>query len=842
MSSSILLTQAVPPGASADAAYDGFVTWAAGRGLTLYPAQDEAVIELVSGANVILSTPTGTGKSLVAIAAHAASLAGGGRSYYTAPIKALVSEKFFALVEIFGAENVGMVTGDSSVNPDAPIVCCTAEILANIALRQGADATVDQVVMDEFHFYGDPDRGWAWQVPLLLLPRAQFLLMSATLGDVTDIADDLARRTGRAVAQVTGVERPVPLHFSYERRPVHEVLTMLVDEQEVPVYIVHFAQAAALERAQALASVTLTTRAQRDEIAEAIGAFRFTTGFGKTLSRLVRAGIGVHHAGMLPRYRRLVETLAQRGLLKVICGTDTLGVGINVPIRTVMITALSKYDGTKMRQLTAREFHQVAGRAGRAGYDPYGNVVVMAPEWEIDNAVALAKAGDDPAKRKKIVRKKAPTGVVNWGEGSYERLIAAAPEPLVPQLKLSAAMLINVIGRGGDVLGNVRSLVFDNHEPRARRYELARRAIAIFRTLVDAGIVTTGEGIHLTVDLQPNFALNQPLSPFALAAISLLTPEDDVAGGGVGTGHYALDVVSIIESTLDDPRAILSQQEYKARGEAVAAMKRDGIEYDERMALLEEVTWPKPLADLLAQSFEVFASSQPWVRDFELSPKSVVRDMFERAMSFAEFVSFYQLQRSEGLVLRYLSDAYRAIRQTVPAEARSDDLLDIIEWLGELVRQVDSSLVDEWSALIDPSAHLPEDDVAVVPPAPPSILTNRRAFTVLVRNELFRRVQLAALQDDDALVALDPDIDWPDVLDRYYDEHDEILTGGPARSPRMIAIDEADAAAERGVWRVEQTIDDPAGDHDWRIRAEVDLQASVDEGAAIVRVTEVVRL
>lgn len=842
MSSSILLTQAVPPGASADAAYDGFVTWAAGRGLTLYPAQDEAVIELVSGANVILSTPTGTGKSLVAIAAHAASLAGGGRSYYTAPIKALVSEKFFALVEIFGAENVGMVTGDSSVNPDAPIVCCTAEILANIALRQGADATVDQVVMDEFHFYGDPDRGWAWQVPLLLLPRAQFLLMSATLGDVTDIADDLARRTGRAVAQVTGVERPVPLHFSYERRPVHEVLTMLVDEQEVPVYIVHFAQAAALERAQALASVTLTTRAQRDEIAEAIGGFRFTTGFGKTLSRLVRAGIGVHHAGMLPRYRRLVETLAQRGLLKVICGTDTLGVGINVPIRTVMITALSKYDGTKMRQLTAREFHQVAGRAGRAGYDPYGNVVVMAPEWEIDNAVALAKAGDDPAKRKKIVRKKAPTGVVNWGEGSYERLIAAAPEPLVPQLKLSAAMLINVIGRGGDVLGNVRSLVFDNHEPRARRYELARRAIAIFRTLVDAGIVTTGEGIHLTVDLQPNFALNQPLSPFALAAISLLTPEDDVAGGGVGTGHYALDVVSIIESTLDDPRAILSQQEYKARGEAVAAMKRDGIEYDERMALLEEVTWPQPLADLLAQSFEVFASSQAWVRDFELSPKSVVRDMFERAMSFAEFVSFYQLQRSEGLVLRYLSDAYRAIRQTVPAEARTDDLLDIIEWLGELVRQVDSSLVDEWSALIDPSAHLPEDDAAVVPPAPPSILTNRRAFTVLVRNELFRRVQLAALQDDDALVALDPDIDWPDVLDRYYDEHDEILTGGPARSPRMIAIDEADAAAERGVWRVEQTIDDPAGDHDWRIRAEVDLQASVDEGAAIVRVTEVVRL
>lgn len=833
----------IPTGATADDVYDGFVGWSEAQGLSLYPAQDEAVMELASGSHVILATPTGTGKSLVAVAAHAARLAAGGRSYYTAPIKALVSEKFFALVEIFGAEQVGMVTGDSSVNPDAPIVCCTAEILANVALRLGSDAAVDQVVMDEFHYYGDPERGWAWQVPLLALPRAQFLLMSATLGDVTAIAADLERRTGRAVAQVTGVDRPVPLHHSYERRPVHEVLEALLERGEAPVYIVHFSQAAAAERAQALSSVKVTTREQRDAIAAAIGGFRFSTGFGKTLSRLVRAGIGVHHAGMLPRYRRLVETLAQRGLLRVICGTDTLGVGINVPIRTVVITALSKFDGTKMRQLSAREFHQVAGRAGRAGFDTYGNVVVMAPDWEIENAVALAKAGDDAAKRKKIVRKKAPTGVVNWGEGSFGRLVEAQPESLEPQLRITAAMLINVIGRGGDVFANVRALVFDNHEPRARRYELARRAIAIFRTLRDAGIVETagdagasGPSIRLTVDLQPNFALNQPLSPFALAAIDLLDPDESDAAPGTGTGHYALDVVSVIESTLDDPRAILGQQEFKARGEAVAAMKQDGLDYDERMALLEDITYPKPLAELLAQSFEVFASSQPWVRDFELSPKSVVRDMFERAMSFGEYVSFYQLGRSEGLVLRYLSDAYRAIRQTVPADARTDELMDVIEWLGELVRQVDSSLVDEWSALVNPAD---DPEAPVVPPAPPSVLTNRRAFTVLVRNELFRRVQFAARQNDDALVELDPGADWPAVLDRYYDEHDEILAGGPARSPRLCRIEED---ADVGIWRVEQTIDDPEGHHDWRIRAEVDLPASVEAGTAVVRVTEVLRL
>lgn len=204
-------------------------------------------------------------------------------------------------------------------------------------------------------------------------------------------------------------------------------------------------------------------------------------------------------------------------------------------------------------------------------------------------------------------------------------------------------------------------------------------------------------------------------------------------------------------------------------------------------------------------------------------------------MSFGEYVSFYQLGRSEGLVLRYLSDAFRAIRQTVPAEARTDELLDIIEWLGELVRQVDSSLVDEWNSLVHPTDAA--GDEPVVPPAPPSVLANRRAFTVLVRNELFRRVQLAALQDDDALTALDPDAGWPTVLDRYYDEHDEILTGGPARSPALLTIDE-----EPDVWRVEQTIDDPEGHHDWRIRAEVDLAASVEEGTAVVRVVEVLRL
>ncbi|MCY7325015.1 MAG: DUF3516 domain-containing protein [Microbacteriaceae bacterium] len=819
-----------------DAVYAAFEGWAGERGLALYPAQAEALIEIVSGANVILSTPTGTGKSLVAIGAHFAALAEGKRSYYTAPIKALVSEKFFALVDVFGAENVGMVTGDSSVNPDAPIICCTAEILANLALRHGEDSDVDQVVMDEFHFYSDPQRGWAWQVPLLTLPRVQFILMSATLGDVGWLSTDLRARTDRDTAVITGVERPVPLHYHYETSPVQETVEELMSTGQAPIYIVHFSQAAALERAQALTSIKVATREQRDLIAETIGGFRFTTSFGTTLGRLVRAGIGVHHAGMLPKYRRLVEQLAQQGLLRVICGTDTLGVGINVPIRTVLLTALTKFDGTRMRQLSAREFHQVAGRAGRAGFDTAGTVSGQAPDHEVENARLVARAGDDAKKLKRVVRKRAPEGFVSWGEPSFHRLIAAEPETLTSSMQVTHAMLLNIIGRGGDSFQIARDLIFDNHEPYKRQLALARQALAIYRTLRTAEIVEQVGGgiggeasIRLTVDLQPNFALNQPLSPFALAVFDLLEQDSPT---------YALDMISVLESTLDDPRPVISQQQFIARGEAVAAMKAEGIEYDQRMELLESITHPKPLEELLSEAFHTYSRSQPWIGDFELSPKSVVRDLYERAMTFVDYINFYKLARSEGLVLRYLSDAYRAARQTIPNEMKTEELVDIIEWLGELVRQVDSSLLDEWEAMTSlvPGA---DPDAPVLPPTPKGVTGNARAFRVLVRNEMFRRVQLAALERWDDLGELDAasgfNADaWADALDPYFDLHDQIGTHSDARGSAMLVVEEGPAE-----WRVRQILADPEGDHDWSIAAIVDLEESNAAGVAVVRVTSV---
>jgi superfamily II RNA helicase len=675
---------------------------------------------------------------------------------------------------------------------------------------------------------------------------------------VTFFQKDLTRRTGRDTAVVKNAERPVPLVFSYVVQPLHETLEELLSTNQAPVYVVYFTQAQALEQAQALMSVNVCTKAEKEAIAQLIGDFRFASGFGKTLSRLVRHGIGVHHAGMLPKYRRLVETLAQAGLLKVICGTDTLGVGINVPIRTVLFTSLSKFDGKKTRLLQAREFHQIAGRAGRAGYDTSGRVVVQAPEHVIENEKALAKAGDDPKARRKVVKKKPPEGFIGYGQPTFERLRDSEPEPLTSSFAVSHAMILNVIDRPGDAFQALKHLLRDNHEPRDRQRKHVHRAIEIYRALLAGGVVERldepdedGRLVRVTIDLQYDFALNQPLSPFALAAIELLSKDAPgsgpatadgtagAAGAGGGPGQlssYALDVLSIIESTLDDPRQILSAQQFRARGEAVAAMKAEGIDYETRLELLDDVTWPRPLADMLDAAYEIYRRGHPWVADYELSPKSVVRDMYERAMTFPEYVHFYGLPRSEGIVLRYLADAYRALRQTVPDDAKTDDLADIIEWLGELVRQVDSSLIDEWEKLTHP-----DDDgtVTVASTAPKGVTSNPRAFRVLVRNAMFRRVTLAALRRHDELGELDGADgwrarDWAEALDGYFEEYDEIGTGPDARGPGMLVITEGPRE-----WTIRQIFDDPAGDHDWGISATVDLAASDEEGTAVIHVTDV---
>lgn len=839
----MLITDFLPPGGGADPddLETGFVAWATAQGLTLYPHQEEALLELLVGANVVVTTPTGSGKTLIATAAHFAAFARGVRTFYTAPIKALVSEKFFALVDTFGADNVGMVTGDASVNPDAPIVCCTAEILANLALREGADADVGQVVADEFHFVADPDRGWAWHVPLVELPQAQFLIMSATLGDVTRLAARLTATTGRETAIVGGAERPVPLSFSWSLEPIHETIATLVETHQAPVYVVHGTQAASVERAQALLSQGIPDASRRAELTDALRGFAFAGGFGTTLQKLLRAGIAVHHAGMLPRYRRLVERLAQRGLLAVICGTDTLGVGINVPIRTVLFSALTKFDGRRQRVLRSREFHQIAGRAGRAGFDTVGYVVAQAPEHEVENARILAKFADDPKKLRSVRRKQPPTDFVNYTESTFTRLIESQPEELHPRLKVSHALLLNLLQRDADTGTAVLRLIDSTHPDPVGRRRLVKRAAQLARSLVRAGVVVrldepTPGGRHyaLNVDLQRDFALNQPLSAFALAAIETLNPDAPT---------YALDVVSVIEATLENPMVILLAQQFRARGEVVAELKADGVEFDERQEILDGVTWPQPLGEHLEHLHARYAAAHPWLNETPVSPKAIVRDMYARGMTFGEFVAHYKVQRSEGLLLRYLSDAWRALRQTVPEASRTPELADLIAWLGEVVRLVDSSLLDEWTKLAglmgEPAA---SGDDAPPPPARP-VTGNERAFRVLVRNALWRRIELMAADDLDTLAALETGqqvimtrTDWDAALDAYYAEHDEVGTDADARGPRFFVVE------ERGrTWQVTQIVADPAGNHDWALHAWVDLDECDAAGELLVHTTDLSR-
>ena len=830
-----------------DDALETFLAWTAERGFKLYPAQEEALLEVFSGAHVIVNTPTGSGKSLIALGAHVAALAGGMRSFYTAPVKALVSEKFFTLCGDLGAENVGMLTGDASINPSAPVVCATAEIVANMALRNGAATNIDQVVMDEFHFYGDPDRGWAWQVPLLELIRAQFVLMSATLGDMSAIQQGLARRTGRPVAIVRSATRPVPLRFEYRRTPLNETIESLLAADQAPLYVVHFTQAQVLTHAQALTSAQVTTRPEREAIAAAIVGFRFAPGFGRTLARLLHHGIGVHHGGMLPKYRRLVERLTKAGLLRVVVGTDTLGVGVNLPLRTVVLSGLAKYDGSISRLLSARELHQIAGRAGRAGYDSSGLVVVQAPDHVIENEQAAKKVAGDPRRTRKLVKSKPPRGYVAWDEAVFDKLVASPPEPLVSQLQVNHATLLNVLDRPGDGCAALARLVRDNDEPRTAQRRLVHQAIAIYRSLIAAGALERlatpdeqGRRVRVTSDLQSDFALDSPLSPFVLEAVPHLERSAPT---------WSLDVMSIVEATLDNPGPVLMAQLDRVKTEALTALKAAGVEYEERIAALDKLEYPKPLRDWTYDLFDTYRLAHPWAADFNIQPKSVARDIYERAMTFSEYVAHYGLTRSEGLVLRYLSDVYKALIRNIPEDLKTEELLDVTEWLGELVRQVDSSLIDEWQHLAAAAASSSlEEAVAEIgielsadAGEPPPVTSNARAFKVMVRNAAFRRVELAARRDLAGLAEAEmagglDESGWSDALQQYFSAHSSIGTGPDARAATWFDLTE-----QPGRWHVRQVLDDPECWHDTAIIAEVDLAASDEAGSPAWRTLQLER-
>ncbi len=828
--------ETLPP----DAILDRFLSWVASTGLTLYPHQEEAILALLDGSHLVLSTPTGSGKSLVATFLHFRSMAERKRSFYTCPIKALVNEKFFDLCRLFGPENVGMMTGDAAVNRDAPIVCCTAEILMNLAVRE-AEPRVDAVVMDEFHYYADRERGVAWQVPLLVLDDAVFLLMSATLGDTKAIEESLRSITGREVTRIRNAARPVPLEHEWRETPLHETIEELVSSGKAPIYLVNFTQRAAAEQAQNLMSAKFSSKEEKARIAEALAGARFDSPYGKDFQRFLRHGVGLHHAGLLPRYRLLVEKLAQGGLLKVVSGTDTLGMGVNVPIRTVLFTQLCKFNGEKTAILSARDFHQIAGRAGRKGFDERGWVVAQAPEHVVENKRLAEK---EQATGKRQVKKQPPQrGYVHFDRNTFEKLIGKEPEPLESRFQPTFGLVVNLLqsetSRVGGGYGRLVEIIGRSHANDYVRSKHRRLAAQRFRTLRAAGLVEVqriegyrGAYLRPAPGLQRDFSVFQTLALYLLDVLPRIPPERE---------SYALDVLSAVESILDDPEVILWKQLDRARGEAIAEMKARGMEYDERMAELETIEYPKPNREFCYATFNEFAAKHPWVGQENIRPKSVAREMVERFMTFGDYVREYELQRSEGLLLRYLSETYKTLAQTVPETYRTDELLDVMAFLRATVRGVDSSLLDEWERMRDPSYQAAPAATPERPLPPRPLWADPKAFAARVRNELHRLVAALARKDHEAAAAaLGPGSDWTakrleEAMAPYWAEHSRVDVTPAARRPNHTLLREV---GERRFEAVQRIVDE-AGEADWALFCEIDGSVPLDPDAPIIALVRV---
>ena len=848
-----------------DALLGRFLDYVEGRRLQLYPAQESAILELFEEKNVILNTPTGSGKSLVAAALHFQALAQGRRSIYTCPIKALVNEKWLALCREFGPDNVGLSTGDASVNRDAPILCCTAEILANIALREGADANVQDVVMDEFHYYADRDRGVAWQVPLLTLAKTRFLLMSATLGETTFFEEELTKINGRPTVTVASTDRPVPLEHAYSELPLAKTIESLAAEGKSPIYVVHFTQLDAAQSAQDFTSINVCTREEKAAIASEIEGFKFASPYGPEIKKWLRHGIGLHHAGLLPKYRVLVERLAQKGLLKIICGTDTLGVGINVPIRTVLFTRLCKYDGQKTGILSARDFHQIGGRAGRKGFDDRGWVVAQAPEHVIDNLKLAEKSARDG--KKSVKRQPPEKNFVNWDKNTFLRLIAAPPERLSSHFQVTHGMLLNVLSRKGDGCSAMRDLITRCHEtPKAKKAH-TKRAWQLFRALVERRIIefvpltpalTPAEGervpdravegppskLRLNVELQNDFSMNQTLSLYLHDTIPFLDPE---------APDYALDLLTLVESILEDPDIILRKQLDRVKDQKMAEMKMEGIEYQERMDELEKLEYPKPKREFIYSTFNAFADRHPWVGQENIRPKSIAREMFEQFRSFADYIKDYELHRAEGVLLRHLNSVFKVLAQTVPDAAKNDAVREMELYLTTMIRQVDSSLLDEWEKMRDPD-YQRADAKEVRPPgageAAADITRDVKAFTAAIRQRVFTFLRGLVNGDfEQALTQIaspqDPDGQpWTperlrQALDAYHVDHRHLCLDPNARNVRHTYVVPSE---DKRSWRVQQMLVDPDEHNDWVAEFEVDLAASRAASEPALRLRRISKL
>lgn len=860
-----------PDSAEASDCLLAFMAYCEAAGIEPYPAQVAAFEAIFEHRSVVLATPTGSGKSLVALAAHFAAYWRGAagldaampdrlrRSVYTAPTKALVNEKFFNLCDAFGASNVGLMTGDATVNATAPIVCCTAEILESIALREGSLAPFGWVVMDEFHYFSDPERGSAWLVPLLEMTDARFLLMSATLHDLEPeaLCADLRRRTGADAVAVTSKERPVPLEYHYkEDRLLMETIEEVLRDGLVPVYVVSFRRRDAAELAPKLRSTRLDEKARerRTLIHAELERHTLDTPFGRTLRELLPHGLAVHHGGMLPKYRRLVERLATRGLISVISGTDTLGVGVNMPIRAVIFTQLSKGGGPAgMHHLKPGEFRQIAGRAGRKGHDTMGTVIVQPPEHEVNNIRKKRKTG---VSGKKFYAESPPPGFKAWNEKTLERLRDAPIDRLVPRFAVTGPVVLQILRRSGDGRAALDRLIASVGAKEAEYRETAAKILAAFE---ESGLAkrrdepdANGCLYDLAAAEECIESFDRPLVPFVRFAIEQLEVTDP---------NHDLDVLTIAESIVDDPQDVLQAQRRRLQDARRQELWTPGMSLEETAAMRDEldaITHPKPMAEELGVWFRHWDAKHPYIADREPSPKSVARDLLERGMSFSDYVRDHGLIHSEQSLYYYLSDVQKVLARAIGADrpggapgAQSRDqssgtdsprrqaLMALLEDLAALVETIDSSVAEEWARHgVAPDAASPVALAAAASAArEASRVSAARVDGLLrrmVRTQAFGWVR--ALERGNYAAFADAGLSAEAAREQfapYWEAYEAVLVTADARGPELFDFDLATG-------RVRQWILDPEDDRQWFVEGAVDMAASRAEGRPVLRVVRIV--
>ncbi len=832
-------------------------------GIDLYEAQEEAINLITHGdCNVLLNTPTGSGKSLVALAAHFTALSHGHRSIYTAPTKALVNEKFFDLCKAFGARNVGLIHGDTTANRNAMIICCTAEILANMALSEGRASPFKWVIMDEFHYYGDRDRGMAWLLPLVSLDEARFLLMSATIGWPKDRAQTLARQTGRPTELIRSTTRPVPLEFDYRDQLLPEALSDLRSEGQLPVYLVTFSKHEATTLAQEIAPLKVTKASP--EVRAAVEEERLDTPFGVLLGKLLRKGIGVHHSGMLPRYRRFVERLA--GLpdgqgLQVICGTDTLGVGVNMPIRSVLFTKLYKFDGERVRILSIRDFQQVAGRAGRRNKskaaperEEKGTVWVLAPQHEVQNRLNRAKG-----KKKHTI--KPPPNFKGWNRETMKRLATGQPQKLGTQFKVSGPMVSTALSRRDeDGAAALRGMIGRIGLATDKRESVLVEVEQIIGELVEKRLVQRrseldAEAVGFDVDhTQDHF--ERPLSRFLKDALDGL----DADGGDPQTQWSR--AVSVIESTLTagwkerdgqllrdpEPSAIIRAQQHAKRRRLIEKKRQaerdpstqDGVIY-KLQKQIDTVLWPEPEKRYLDDRWLLWSRDHPFTTDESgPAPRYIALEMYEEQYSFNDYIRHHNQSAkgddvliNEGRLLYYLSELYKVLRkEKPPPNIRDAKFEEFRSWLEALVYQVDGTMVYEWERFEDSADTAvnvaPDEDTPRRDPT-----RDPRAFERQVRNEVFSWVRALA-RGDYASLARRSTMSQHEIkirFERFLEEHEELLFGPDARNIAYFRFQRP--------YSVKQTLLGIDGVTSWELVGRVDVERSSAESDVVITLLEI---